>query len=153
MRDPIRPLPEIVRDIEGIRREHEDGLALAASGAATDADRDALAVADAELCAFEDMCMRRTRHHLMSTGLNWGDQLRHPAAPGIVAYVRCSDLVECQGAEITIAAATSLVAKTAGKGVAIADWNHGRIRLGDALGLEHPARTPEPVAPAQGSLL
>lgn len=153
MRDPIRPLPEIVRDIEGIRREREDGLALVTSGAATDADRDALATADAELCAFEDMCMRRTRHHLMSTGLGWGDQLRHPAAPGMVAQVRCSDLVECQGAEMTIVTATSLVAKAAGKGVAIADWSHGRIRLGDALGLEHPAREPVDDAPSQGSLL
>ena len=153
MRDPLRPLPEIVRDLDAVRREREDGLALVASGAATVADRNALATADAELCAFEDMCMRRTRHHLMSTGLNWGDQLRHPAAHGIVAHVRCADLVEYQGAEMTIEAATSLVARAAVKGVAIADWSHGRIRLGDALGLEHPARTPEPVAPAQGSLL
>lgn len=153
MRDPIRPLPEIVRDLDGIRREREDGLSLVSSGAATDADRASLAVADAELCAFEDMCMRRKRQHLMSTGLNWGDQLRHPAAPGVVALVRCSDLVECQGSEMTIAEATSLVARTAGKGVAIADWNHGRIRLGDALGLEHPAREPVVETPSQGSLL
>lgn len=153
MRDPIRPLPEIVRDLEGIRRDREDGLALVSTGAATSVDRDTLAIADAELCAFEDMCMRRTRHHLMSTGLEWGDQLRHPAAPGLVASVRCSDLVECQGSEITIAEATSLVARAAGRGVAIADWSHGRIRLGDALGLEHPAREPVAEPASQGSLL
>lgn len=154
MVDAVRSMPEIVRDITAIRERHSSSLAAAIDGSASRAELDALARADAEIVAFGDLCRRTRTHHLMSTGLRWGDQLRHPARPGHVALVRLADTVEIDGATMTIVEATRMVATESGKGAAVADWSCGDIRLGRAHALEHPAPgTMADDVPAQASLL
>jgi hypothetical protein len=148
-----RTLPEIVRGMAALRERHEASLAAAMSGTADAAGLDALAETDAELSRFEDMCVRTTTHHLMSSGLRWDDELRHPSAAGDVARVRLRDRVAFRGHEVTIMEATRMLTGGTGAGPAVADWTGPRgIRLGDALRLEHPARTPEIAQDAQASL-
>jgi len=138
-------LPDIARSIATIRERHALLLESAKTGAIDTRESAELASLDADLCAFDDMCRRTRTHNLMSTGLRWNDELRHPAAPGTPARVRISDTVEYDGVEMTIAEATTMVARAARRGVAIADWSCGDIRLGSALGLEHPPRDAGPI--------
>lgn len=106
-----------------------------------------LAKLETELQSFASMCTGHAPHCLMSTGLLWDDEIRHPAAPGTAARVRLSDRVSIDGEDMSLSEATRRVAKAAGRGVAIADWAGAGTRLGDALGLEHPARSAQ--APAE----
>lgn len=137
----MQNLSDIARSIVATRERHTALMTRALAGGMSPEEQSEFASLDADLCAFEDMCRRTTTHNLMSTGLRWGDELRHPAAPSSPALVRTGDTVEYEGVGMTIAAATMTVAAKSGRGVAIADWTCGSIRLGDALGLEHPPRT------------
>lgn len=136
-----RRLSDIARTIVATRERHATLTTKASSGDMSPDEGVEFASLDADLCAFEDMCRRTRTHNLMSTGLAWGAELRHPAAPSSPALVRSGDRVEYEGVAMTIASATSAVAAKAGRGVAIADWACGDVRLGDALGLEHPPRS------------
>jgi len=148
-----RTLPEIVRDMGAVRERHATSIATIASGTADGTTMEALAETDAEIARFEDMCSRTTTHHLMSTGLRWDEELRHPAAAGDVARVRLRDRVTFRGSEVTILEATRMLKGGPGQGPAMADWIGPRgIRLGDALRLEHPAPIREIVQDAQSSL-
>lgn len=148
-----RSLPEIVRDLSAIMDRHRSCLEAVASGSADASVLDGLATADGELSRFDDMCARTRRHHLMSTGLRWDEELRHPSAAGEVARVRLRDRVVFRGEEMTISEATRMLAARTGTGPSLADWTGPRgIRLGDALSLEHPARIPEIVQDVQTSL-
>jgi hypothetical protein len=117
----VRPMPEVVRDLERLRGEHARLLAVAQAGTADVDDLDALASADAELAAFEAMCVRHGRHHLMATGLRWGDMLRHPLSTS-VALVRLSDRVEFEGEETTLAEATQRIASKSARGADMGLW-------------------------------
>ena len=75
---------------------------------------------------------------LMAAGLRWGDELVHPKAPGVAARVRLADLVEVDGEEMPLMAATRRFATAGPGGPALADWHARGIRIGDAFGLEHP---------------
>ena len=137
----MRDMPAITRDIAGVRELHARSLKAARSGDAAKEVLTDLARTDAELCAFEDMCMRTSTMHLMSTGLAWGDQLRNPADPGTVVLVRTGDRVEMDGAEMGIREATGLLSKSLGRSVDVGLWSNGSIILEEVLGLRHPART------------
>lgn len=148
-----RTIPEIVRDIASVRTTHAENLAAAREGSEDPHVLSRLATADHELTRFDDVCMRTSTHHLMSTGLRWNDELRHPMAGADVARVRMRDRVFFRGRDVTVLEATRMLASGPGTGPAIADWYGPRgIRLGDALGLEHPRRTPEKPQDAQASL-
>lgn len=148
-----RTLPEIVRDMASLRDRHHASLEAVRSGSTDATVLDELAVTDAELVRFADMCTRGRTHHLMSTGLRWNDELRHPCASGDVARVRLGDTVLFRGEEMTISQATRALASGTGQGPALADWTGPRgIALGHALGIEHPARIPEIVQDMQTSL-
>ena len=152
MTPDVRPPPVIVRDLPAVRTAHEETLAQARSGTASRAVLTVLARAEAEIAVFDRSCIGHVPHCLMATGLVWDDVLRHPLAPGLEARVRLGDRVEVEGEEIGIAEATALVARRAGRGAAIADWHRGPLRLGAALGLEHPPR-PVEASTAQYGLL
>lgn len=152
MPDP-RDMSAIVRDIASLRTRHDEDLAAARTGSNDPDVLSRLATSDHEIARFDDVCMRTTTHHLMSTGLRWNDELRHPMAGSEVARVRTRDNVLFRGREVTILEATRMIASGLGAGPAIADWTGPRgIRLGDALGLEHPRRQPEKPQDAQASL-
>lgn len=135
-----RPIPEIVRDHAAIAERLSTLSAKAREGTATRADLVELAVAETENDEFMRVCIGHRPHCLMATGLLWGDEIRHPAAPGIAVRVRMGDQVEMLGETVSILSATRRVAAEAGRGVSIADWEGCGVRLGDALGLEHPPR-------------
>lgn len=138
-----RPLPDIVRDITSLRARRDELHAGALQRRWSDRGALAeLALVETEVRLFDAMCTRTGPHVLMATGLLWGDELRHPLAEGVVALVRLADLVEVDGEEMTIAAATKRFASGMGRGPAIADWTHGTDRLGFALGIEHPSAAP-----------
>jgi hypothetical protein len=143
----------IVRDISSVWARHDEDLAAVRAGSEDPDVLTRLATSDHEIARFEDVCMRTNTHHLMSTGLRWNDELRHPMAGADVARVRTRDQVLFRGREVTILEATRMLASALGSGPAIADWTGPRgIRLGDALGLEHPRRVPEKPQDAQASL-
>ena len=142
MTAPIpRTPPEIARAISDISGRHGELHAAAAAGTLADAaSLDELCLLETELRIFERMCSRHGPMVLMASGLRWGDELRHPAEPSRRALVRLKDEVEMDGETMTIAAATTRLKPTSDKGLAIADWHRGTLRLGDAFGLEHPPR-------------
>lgn len=135
-----RPIPDIVRNHAAITGRLSILSAKAREGKATRADLAELAAVETENEAFMRVCIGHRPHCLMATGLLWGDEIRHPAAPGLAARVRLGDQVEMLGETISILSATRRIAAEAGRGVAIADWEGCGVRLGDALGLEHPPR-------------
>jgi hypothetical protein len=137
----MRDMPAVTRDIAGVRNLHARSLEAARSGDASKEVLADLARSDAELCAFDDMCMRTRTMHLMSTGLDWGEQLRNPAHPGTVVLVRTGDRVEMDGAEMGIREATGRLSKSLGRGIDVGLWSNGSIVLEEALGLRHPPRT------------
>jgi hypothetical protein len=133
-------MPDIVRDHASITERLSTISAKAREGLASRSDLVLLAAAETENEAFMRICIGHRPHCLMSTGLLWGDEIRHPAAPGLAAKVRLGDQVEMLGETMSITTATGRVAAEAGRGVAVADWEGCGVRLGDALGLEHPPR-------------
>ena len=146
-------MPDIVRNIASVRTTHAECLDAVRSGSIDPQVLSRLATSDHEISRFDDVCMRTSTHHLMSTGLRWNDELRHPMAGSDVARVRTRDQVLFRGREVTILEATRMLASGIGAGPAIADWTGPMgIRLGDVLGLEHPRRVPEKPQDAQASL-
>lgn len=139
-------MPEIVRDHAGITDRLATLSAKAEDGSASRSELVQLALAETENEAFLRMCIGHRPHCLMATGLVWGDEMRHPAAPGIAAKVRLGDQVEMLGRTMGITEATRHVATQAGRGASIADWEGSGVRLGDALRLEHPPRSVPVVA-------
>jgi len=134
--DLARPLPIVVRNIQAVTERHAYLLEAARSGSADRSALDELAQCDAEIWAFDDMCKRMRRMHLMSFGLRWGDALRHPVHPGQAALVRTGDRVELNGVEMTIVEATRAISVAAGRGAAVAEWAHNDRRMGDPLPTE-----------------
>lgn len=132
-------VPDVARRHDTIVTRHAELIHMAKDERATRDELRELAELESALQRFRTACTRHARHCLMATGLIWGDELRNPVADGIVARVRLADRVVVDGAEMTIEAATRIVAKAAGRGAAIADWKGAGIRLGDALSLEHPS--------------
>lgn len=133
-------MADTAREYDSILARHAELVDAASDAKATRAELLELGELETALQAFRAACTRSARHCLMATGLVWDDELRNPVQEGMVARVRLGDRVIVDGVEMDIAAATGLVSKAAGRSAAIAGWSGAGIRLGDAFGLEHPAR-------------
>lgn len=132
---------ELVRTRAIDARRRSELLAKADGGVALDAtERVEIAALETRDDAFTWLCTRWAPLNPLALGFGWDEEITHEAAPTLRARIREGGLVEMQGERMTLMQATRRVATAAGRGVALADWSGGGMRLGDVAGMEHPPR-------------
>lgn len=134
----IRSLPEIVQTVSKDRIRLAELVETARRGAATRDEIRELGTLDAERHAFERVCRRWAPLAPIALGFEWGDELRHEGSD-IVAVVREGDMVEIDGASMTLLEATRKVARS-GVRAALGAWCGPAGSVGELAGLNqrHP---------------